>query len=61
MGTLYAKQFAGAGYRVNCCDLPENRARLEKDLAETGVSILDNGIEVSRRSDLIFYLVLVRI
>lgn len=57
MGTLYAKQFAGAGYRVNCCDLPENRARLEKDLAETGISILDNGIEVSRRSDLIFYLV----
>lgn len=57
MGKLYAREFAGAGFQVNCCDLPENRAVLEKDLADTGVKILDNGIAVSGRSDLVFYLV----
>lgn len=57
MGKLYAREFAGAGYRVNCTDLPENRGQLEKDLAGSGVYILDDGISVSRRSDLIFYLV----
>lgn len=57
MGKLYAKEFARAGYRVNCTDLPENRGQLEKDLAGSGAYILDDGIAVSRRSDLIFYLV----
>lgn len=56
MGKLYAKEFAKVGYRVNCCDLPEKQGQLEKDLAGTGVNILDNGIAVSRRSDIIFYL-----
>lgn len=57
MGKLYAREFAKAGYTVNCSDLPENREQLEKDLAGTHVSILENGIAVSRKSDLIFYLV----
>jgi len=57
MGKLYAKEFARASYRVNCCDLPENRGQLEKELEGTGVRILDDGVAVSRRSDLIFYLV----
>lgn len=57
MGKLYAREFARVGYRVNCTDLPENRGQLEKDLAESGAYILDDGIAVSRRSDLIFYLV----
>jgi len=57
MGKSYAKEFARAGYRVNCTDLPENRERLEKDLAGSGVHILDDGVAVSRRSDIIFYLV----
>lgn len=57
MGKLYAKEFARAGYRVNCCDLPEKRGQLEKELEKTGVHILDDGVAVSRRSDLVFYLV----
>lgn len=57
MGRLYAGEFAKAGYMVNCSDLPENREQLEKDLAGTHVNILEDGIAVSRKSDLIFYLV----
>jgi len=57
MGRLYAIEFRRAGYRVNCCDLPEKRGQLERSLEGTGVHILDDGIAVSRRSDLIFYLV----
>ncbi len=57
MGKLYAREFDNLGYKVNCCDLPENRSQLEKDLDGTGVRILDDGVAVSRRSDVIFYLV----
>ena len=57
MGRLYAREFARAGHKVNCTDLPENRAQLEKDLAGSGICVLDDGIAVSRMSDLIFYLV----
>src|SRR3989338_4117645 len=57
MGKLYAREFAKAGYRVNCTDLPENREQLEIDLDGSGACILDDGIAVSRRSDVIFYLV----
>ena len=57
MGKLYAREFARAGYRVNCCDLPENREQLERDLVGTGVYVLGDGRAVSKRSDLIFYLV----
>lgn len=52
MGTLEAKAWAAAGFRVNCCDLPQNREKLEKALAGTGVNILDNAVAVARRSDL---------
>ncbi len=55
MGKLYAREFSKQGYRVNGCDLPEKRNRLEQELNGTGIYILDNGIDVSRRSDLIFY------
>ncbi|MBI2631425.1 prephenate dehydrogenase [Candidatus Pacearchaeota archaeon] len=57
MGKIYAREFSRAGYKVNCSDLPENRENLEKNLAGTGVNILDDGVAVSRSSDLIFYLV----
>ncbi|MBI2656974.1 NAD(P)-binding domain-containing protein, partial [Candidatus Woesearchaeota archaeon] len=57
MGKLYAREFARVGYRVNCSDLPEKRGQLEKELEGTGVRILDDGIAVSRISDLVFYLV----
>ena len=42
MGKLYAREFARAGYRVNCCDLPKNRGKLEKELEGTGVRILED-------------------
>src|SRR3989344_3404679 len=57
MGKLYAREFAKAGYRVNCSDVPEKRQELEKSLAGSGIYIFDDGVAVSRRSDLIFYLV----
>ncbi len=57
MGKLYAKIFSGLGYRVNGCDLPEKRSQLEQDLEGTGIHILGDGVAVSRRSDIIFYLV----
>ena len=57
MGKLYAREFTKAGYRVNCSDLPERREQLERELAGSGVYILDDGTAVSRRSDVIFYLV----
>ena len=55
MGKLYAREFARQGYRVNGCDLPERRNKLEQELQGTGVHVLNNGVAVSRRSDLIFY------
>lgn len=57
MGKSYAKEFARLGCRVNCADLPEKRSELEKNLGIENVNILDDGIKVSRRSDMIFYLV----
>jgi len=55
MGNLYAREFARQGYRINGCDLPERRNQLEQELQGTGVYVLDDGVAVSRRSDLIFY------
>jgi len=55
MGKLYAREFATRGYRINGCDLPEKRNQLEQELRGTGVYVLDDGIAVSRRSDLILY------
>lgn len=55
MGKLYAKTFSRLGYRINGCDMPEKRSKLEQELQGTGINILDDGIEVSRRSDLIIY------
>jgi prephenate dehydrogenase (NADP+) len=55
MGKLYAREFAKAGYRVNGCDLPDKRSKLEEELAGTGVHILDDGIAVARRSDFLVY------
>ncbi len=55
MGKLYARKFAESGYRVNGCDLPEKRNGLEKELSGTGISILDDGFAVARRSDFLFY------
>jgi prephenate dehydrogenase (NADP+) len=55
MGRLYAKAFSEAGYTVCGCDLPENREKLEAELDPFGIRIMDNGLDVSRISDLIIY------
>ncbi|WP_428329910.1 NAD(P)-binding domain-containing protein [Mucilaginibacter sp.] len=55
MGRLYAKAFADAGYTVCGCDLPQNRERLEADLAPYHIKIMDSGMDVSRTCDLIIY------
>jgi len=52
MGRLYAKAFAEAGYKVCGCDLPENRIRLEEELAPYDITVMDSGKDVSRISDL---------
>ncbi|KAJ2783878.1 prephenate dehydrogenase (NADP(+)) [Coemansia javaensis] len=55
MGMLYARRFAQAGYAVNVCDTPERHGELAARLAGTGISVLQDGYAVSRRSDFIVY------
>jgi prephenate dehydrogenase (NADP+) len=55
MGKPYAREFARKGHTVYGCDVSSKRSQLESELAGTGVNILDDGIAVSRRSDLIIY------
>lgn len=56
MGCLYAAKFAAAGYQVYGCDLPHRREELEEKLG-SAIRILDDGKDVSRRCDIIFYCV----
>ena len=55
MGRLYAKSFAKAGYPVFGVDLPHRREELELELSPYGIQVLDDGNEVSRKCDVIFY------
>ncbi|MBK0377761.1 prephenate dehydrogenase [Mucilaginibacter segetis] len=55
MGRLYAGAFAKAGYEVCGCDLPDHREKLEEELVPLGITIMDDGNDVSRVSDLIVY------
>jgi prephenate dehydrogenase (NADP+) len=55
MGRLYAKAFSTAGYTVAGCDLPENREKLEAELSPFHITLMDNGKDVARMSDLIIY------
>jgi prephenate dehydrogenase (NADP+) len=55
MGRLYAKTFAKAGYMVFGCDLPANRERLHQELDSFGITLMDDGKDVARVSDLIIY------
>ena len=55
MGRMYAKSFAKAGYAVFGADLPNRREELETELSPFGIQILEDGKEVSRRCDVIFY------
>jgi prephenate dehydrogenase (NADP+) len=55
MGRLYAKAFTKAGYTVCGCDLPANRDKLHQELDPFGITVMDNGKDVARVSDLIIY------
>jgi len=55
MGQMYAHKFSEAGYAVVGCDRPEKKARLETEMAVSGIEVLDDGVAVSRQSDLIIY------
>lgn len=57
MGKVFAKRWANAGYDVVGCDLPHNRIQLENELNPFGISVVDDGIAVSRASDFILYCV----
>jgi len=57
MGKLYASQFCRLGYRVNGSDVPGRNDELRDSPDLKGVHVLDDGIAVSRRSDIVFYLV----
>ena len=57
VGKTKAKQLAQHGYSVFGCDLPEKQGKLEEELAGSGVTILDDGVAVVRRCDMVFYAV----
>ncbi len=57
MGQLYAKEFVDAGYNVCCCDVPKREEQLREQFKDSGIHVLHDGVAVSRKSDLIFYLV----
>ena len=55
MGKLYARRLSEAGYNVLGSDKPENIKKLRRELIDSGVSVLDRGVDVSRKSDFIVY------
>lgn len=57
MGKMYALGFAKAGYTVYGSDLPQRREELNEALNPYGITILEDGKEVSRICDVIFYAV----
>jgi prephenate dehydrogenase (NADP+) len=59
MGKLYAKKWAESNYEVYGCDLPERQSSLQKSFDEEGiiVTVLKDGIQLSRLCDMILYCV----
>ena len=55
MGCLYAISFAKAGYKVYGCDLPQQLTALRDKLAPYDIDLMEDGKEVSRQCDIIFY------
>ncbi len=55
MGKLYARAFAKAGYTTVGCDLPQARLSLQEELGPFGITVLENGLDVSRISDFVVY------
>ncbi len=57
MGKLYALKFAETGLEVFGCDLPNRKQSLIEELSPYGIVILNDGLEVSKLCDFIFYAV----
>lgn len=57
MGKLYAIKFAEQGLPVYGCDLPEKQEALQAELQVKNITVLKDGIEVSKLADFVFYAV----
>lgn len=58
MGRKYAWAYAGSGkHKVIGCDLPDKLDALREEYHGAGVEVLDNGVQVSKKSDLVLYCV----
>lgn len=57
MGKLYALTFAAAGLKVCGADIPQRFNILSEELTPKGIEIFDDGNEVARKADFIFYCV----
>jgi prephenate dehydrogenase (NADP+) len=57
MGKLYALKFVEAGYIVHGCGSPGKRESKEKELAGTGINVLEDATEVVKKSDFIVFCV----
>ncbi|WBW74924.1 prephenate dehydrogenase Tyr1 [Schizosaccharomyces osmophilus] len=55
MGRLYAERFSQAGWIVNVCDRKENFETVKERCEGTNINALQDGFEVSRKSDYILY------
>lgn len=57
MGFLYARLFAQAGYQVYGCDLPHRVEQLRESAETLGIAMREDGRNISRECDVIFYAV----
>jgi len=56
MGRMYAERLHRGGWkRVNVCDRPERFDALREELKDSGLTVMRDGHQVSRQSDVIIY------
>ncbi|CAH0995301.1 hypothetical protein EMA8858_01422 [Emticicia aquatica] len=55
MGKMFARIWANSGLDVYGCDLPQNRELLEQELSPFNITLLNDGVAVSRLCDFILY------
>ncbi|ORY81473.1 hypothetical protein BCR37DRAFT_380379 [Protomyces lactucae-debilis] len=56
MGKMYARRLAAAGHQVYACDIPSKHSILQQEFSKDhGITIVQDGHAVSRRSDWILY------
>lgn len=55
MGSLCARKWADAGYKVYGCDLPERYEALLEEFSDSSISILENPKLVARKADFLLF------